>query len=302
MRLHCREEPNPQQKTPGLASDLQERADYGNLCNVLPDLMRSERFPVRNLSETPSRRTNGRRRTHRRVGRRGVCSSSSGKQRYWRALQRRHRRVVAAVDYPPTRGNVAAPARRSTVRTGKRDTAESMSGSDHPVSAQPTAAGRSLRTAANSYPARVLVLDDDLGTLETFAVILKEAGYLATVASAPSRAIEEARRFSFNLALVDLRLGQSCGLQAIRPLSPTPVVIVTGFADIPSAVQAVKMGAVDYVEKPLIGEGLIAVVERNLLDQRKVLPLAGILKSSVAICEFARLAAHFRDGIVNAES
>lgn len=176
------------------------------------------------------------------------------------------------------------------MRQDKREIANAVS---HP--------GSSVSAPAVRQQRRVLVVDDDAGTLETFSLVLAQAGYVAVAASTASRALEESRRFSFDLALVDLHLNGSSGLATIRPLSPTPVIIVTGFGEVASAVEALKLGAADYVEKPLVGEELISVVERNLPLRRQAVLLTGLLRSSVGICEFAHLASSFRAAILAAE-
>lgn len=111
---------------------------------------------------------------------------------------------------------------------------------------------------------RVLVVDDDPGTLETFNVVLRDAGFEVRAAATGEAALQVARCQAFELILLDLGLPDLTGTQVLRELRKalieTPVVIMTGFGSVPSAVEAMKLGAADYVEKPLIGDDLIRLV------------------------------------------
>lgn len=123
--------------------------------------------------------------------------------------------------------------------------------------------GRLSRRAAP-----ILVVDDDKGTLETFSAILRLSGLdVASAESLESAAALLAAR-KFDLVLLDLWIGPVCSLRLLETLRESNhharVVIVTGFGQVNSAVEAMKLGAADYVEKPLVGDDLIRVVSRNL--------------------------------------
>jgi FixJ family two-component response regulator len=115
---------------------------------------------------------------------------------------------------------------------------------------------------------RVLLVDDDHGTLEGWKGILSHAGIDVLTASCGREGIRLAREGEPDVILADLRLADISGLELLRQLRKqhiqTPLVIVTGFASVESAVEAIKLGAIDYVEKPLIGEDIVRVVERTL--------------------------------------
>lgn len=115
---------------------------------------------------------------------------------------------------------------------------------------------------------RVLVIDDDTGVLDTFPLLLQHAGYDVLAASTGCQGLELARRRVADVILADLVLPDISGLDVLRQLAAeridTPVVIMTGHASISSAVEATKLGAVDYVLKPLIDEDVVRAVQRGL--------------------------------------
>src|SRR5206468_11758147 len=84
-------------------------------------------------------------------------------------------------------------------------------------------------------------------------------------------ALSAAHTQQLDLVLSDLRLSDASGLDVLRSLRaeriPVPLVIVTGFGSTQSAVEAIRAGACDFVEKPLIGDELIRVVARALSSQ-----------------------------------
>ncbi len=111
---------------------------------------------------------------------------------------------------------------------------------------------------------RVLLVDDDLGTRETFCVILKLNGWTVCPAASGGQALALAGDFYADVALVDVRLPDMTGIEVLRFLltrSPsTKCVMMTGFGSVQSAVQAMKSGAHDYVEKPLSEAQLVSIV------------------------------------------
>jgi two-component system response regulator YesN len=111
----------------------------------------------------------------------------------------------------------------------------------------------------------VLVIDDDIGTREGFSGFLHSAGFVVTTASTGHEGLDIARRQLFNVILADLRLPDISGIDVLRALRTdrrdVAMVIVTGFGSVTSAVEALKLRALDFVEKPLDGEHLIEVVQ-----------------------------------------
>ncbi|QDU70222.1 sigma-54-dependent transcriptional regulator [Mucisphaera calidilacus] len=122
-------------------------------------------------------------------------------------------------------------------------------------------------------PPRVLIVDDDPFVVEGIAALLTDEGYRSATACDGQQAldqIEHARTLPaderFGVAIVDLGLPKLSGTELLRQLRdrhPDVVpVVITGYARIESAVAAMKLGATDYLTKPVIDEELLRAVER----------------------------------------
>jgi NtrC-family two-component system response regulator AlgB len=100
----------------------------------------------------------------------------------------------------------------------------------------------------------VLIVDDEANIRKTLSYCLAAEGHTVIAVSNPADAIEEARRRSFDLAFVDLKLGEEDGMELIPVLlsgSPwTKIVVITAHASIETAVDAMRHGATDYIAKP----------------------------------------------------
>ena len=103
-------------------------------------------------------------------------------------------------------------------------------------------------------PLRVLVVDDEINIRKTLAICLETEGHTVTAVSNFKDALAEASRRSFDLAFVDLRLGTDDGLDLIPALlAATPwlkIIVITAYASIDTAVEAIRRGATDYIPKP----------------------------------------------------
>jgi len=101
---------------------------------------------------------------------------------------------------------------------------------------------------------RVLVVDDERSMRELLAIMLKQAGHDVTVADGGEAAIRALQSNAFDLVITDLRMRQVDGLAVLRAAkehSPqTVVLVVTAFASTETAVEAMKLGAYDYLTKP----------------------------------------------------
>src|SRR5512137_500102 len=116
--------------------------------------------------------------------------------------------------------------------------------------------------------ARILVVDDEPSMREFLQILLSKQGHSVATAGDLASAMERFRGGDFGLVVSDLRLGRESGLDVLRAVkaeSPqTEVVMVTAFATTENAVQAMKLGAYDYVLKPFKVEELCLVVEKAL--------------------------------------
>ncbi|HZF68433.1 MAG TPA: sigma-54 dependent transcriptional regulator [Gemmatirosa sp.] len=112
----------------------------------------------------------------------------------------------------------------------------------------------------------VLVIDDDRTTRETLAEFFEALGYVARTAGTATEGRQQAAAHSPDVALVDVRLPDADGLrlfEALRADDPElSVIFLTGHADVPTAVRAMREGAADFLEKPVQLEALDAAVRR----------------------------------------
>lgn len=115
-------------------------------------------------------------------------------------------------------------------------------------------------------PRSVLIVDDDRPLREALAAILQDRDYRPTVAEDPENALALFQHRSFAVALIDLRLGNTGGLEIIREIktfSPlTQCIVLTGYASQESAIEAVNLGAYSYLQKPCDMEQLLLTVRR----------------------------------------
>jgi len=115
---------------------------------------------------------------------------------------------------------------------------------------------------------RVLLVDDDPKIIEVCQEVLTQEGYATVCANTGAEALQEVRRQPFPAAVVDLVLPDVDGLDvvsAIRQADPEAVVvIITGFACLDSAIEAVRRGAYDYLRKPFGTADLTNILARGL--------------------------------------
>lgn len=113
----------------------------------------------------------------------------------------------------------------------------------------------------------VLVVDDDKRFAVTLAMALARRGYETHVAHDAAAALATARTKEPEAAVVDLKLGADDGLvltEALRRAHPTMrIIVLTGYASIATAVRAIKLGADDYLAKPVTASAVAAVLERG---------------------------------------
>ena len=121
--------------------------------------------------------------------------------------------------------------------------------------------------------ASILIVDDNEGILETLSAILEEKGYRTDTAKNGMDAIEKSKTNFYNVALLDIRLPDIEGtelLTKIEETSPRMVkIMITGYASLENAVEALNLGADAYIIKPVKPEKLLALIEEKLEKQRE---------------------------------
>ena len=102
---------------------------------------------------------------------------------------------------------------------------------------------------------KLLIIEDDINLASTLARRLTKQGFTCDVAHNQSDALLRARQLVPDSILLDMRLGDDNGLMLIKPLrnllENTHIVLLTGFASIATAVEAMRLGANDYLTKPI---------------------------------------------------
>jgi two-component system, NtrC family, nitrogen regulation response regulator NtrX len=120
--------------------------------------------------------------------------------------------------------------------------------------------------------AHLLVVDDEANTLASLSRAFRLAGHDATVCDNATKAVELARAQNFDLILSDVVMPGKDGLALLAELKqlavPAPVVMMSGQAHIEMAVQATRLGALDFLEKPISSDKLMLTIDNALRLQR----------------------------------
>jgi two-component system response regulator HydG len=124
----------------------------------------------------------------------------------------------------------------------------------------------------NAEKPMVLVVDDDSGHLAALQTIIKSWGYAVEGTDDGVGAVARVKEEPFDLILMDVRMTEMSGLEALKAIKEynpaIPILIMTAYSSVESAVEALKAGAYDYLTKPLDFEVLKLVVERALEHTR----------------------------------
>jgi len=120
---------------------------------------------------------------------------------------------------------------------------------------------------------RVLVVDDEEGVRATLANVLRDEGYAVDVVASGEGCLDLVRRQSYHALLLDVWLPGRDGLSVLEEVaalpSPPRVIMISGHADVPVAHKAGKLGAFDFLEKPLSLEKVVLTLRNAVADRRK---------------------------------
>lgn len=133
-------------------------------------------------------------------------------------------------------------------------------------------------------PPRVLTVDDEQVVCESIRRVLSAEGYDVSTSTSSRAGLELLRKEHFDLLLLDIKMPEMDGvemLRAARDISPeTEVLIITGYATIETAVEAIKLGAFDYLEKPVSPPQLLVATARAL-ERKHLVDLTRRLRSEL---------------------
>lgn len=154
-----------------------------------------------------------------------------------------------------------------------------------------------------SHNKTVYVIDDDPAMRDSLDFLLAAAGFDVRVFDSASSFLSVQADLSFGCVVSDIRMPGLDGMDLLRRLrissSPLPVIVMTGHGDIPLAVEAIKLGAIDFIEKPFEDERLIEILQ-TVLQNADELAKADTIAKDIA-SRVARLSERERqvmDGLI----
>jgi len=131
-----------------------------------------------------------------------------------------------------------------------------------------------IRDGSVGHP-QILLMEDESSVADGLQMALREEGYGVDLAMTGHNALDTMRHKGFDLLVADLKLPDMDGMEVIKQVRDTKpeteVIVITGYANIPSAVEALKKGVRDYLTKPFTSEEFIAAVEQAL-RMKKMIP------------------------------
>lgn len=114
----------------------------------------------------------------------------------------------------------------------------------------------------------IAIADDDAAVRSSLSAVLATYGFDTRTHASAREALAALATASCDCMLLDVRMPDLDGITALKMIqsaaSPPPVIIITGHADVAMAVQAMKLGAVDFIEKPIIDEQLVESIKAAL--------------------------------------
>src|SRR5664279_3499581 len=114
-------------------------------------------------------------------------------------------------------------------------------------------------------PNMVYVIDDDDAMRDSLLFLLNSAGFEVTLFATAQQFLDALPALSHGCVVSDVRMPGIDGIELLKRLKTTrsafPIVVMTGHGDVPLAVEAMKLGAVDFLEKPFEDDRLIAMIE-----------------------------------------
>ncbi len=146
---------------------------------------------------------------------------------------------------------------------------------------------------------KILIVDDEPDICRALEFLLKKEGYTVTSANSGEDAIEKLKTDSFDVVITDIKMGRVDGmtvLERAKEINPDmPVIMMTAFASIESAVEAMKRGAADYIVKPFLNEEIKLTV-RKVIEQKK------LINENIALKQQISQRMPCKDFVANSES
>lgn len=132
---------------------------------------------------------------------------------------------------------------------------------------------------------KILIVDDEPDIGKALSFLLKKEDYVVTSVTSGEDALDKLKEESFDIVLTDLKMGKVDGmavLEKTKEMSPdTAVIMMTAFASVESAIEAMKKGAADYIVKPFLNEEIRLTVKK-VLEQKKIINENLALKQQIS--------------------
>jgi two-component system response regulator HydG len=132
--------------------------------------------------------------------------------------------------------------------------------------------------------ASILLVEDDLTFSRILEGFLSKKGFQVTVSNKGKDGLKSFQSRSFDMVILDYRLPDTTGMDILHEIKSekpaTPVVIMTSFQDIRTAVKAIKAGAFEYITKPVNPDELLMIVEQALKKEKRVEPVSAQVVTS----------------------
>ena len=138
---------------------------------------------------------------------------------------------------------------------------------------------------------KVYVIDDDAAMRDSLDFLLGSAGFIVRLFDSAAVFLNALPELAFGCVVTDIRMPDIDGIELLRRLNSSPdarklpVIVMTGHGDVPLAVEAMKLGALDFLEKPFEDERLIGAIE-TVLSQNE----SGVKGEAIAADMAARVA------------
>ena len=117
----------------------------------------------------------------------------------------------------------------------------------------------------------ILLMEDETNVAKGLKLVLEEEGYQVDWAETGRQALELFRQKRYDLLLADLRLPDIDGMEVIKEIKhdrpDTGVIVITGYSTVSSAIEAMKLGASDYLQKPFTDDEVKAAIQEALVKQ-----------------------------------
>lgn len=150
----------------------------------------------------------------------------------------------------------------------------------------------------------ILVIDDDATFNSVLTRALGRRGYAAQGVTDATAALTAARALPPDAVVLDLNLGQSSGLSLIRPLldlaADCRIIVLTGYASITTAVEAIKLGATQYFAKPIEVDSIVAAFEERTAEEATTALPSDPLSVNRLEWEHIQRVLHEHDGNISA--